>query len=148
MYDFWQFLHVLSAITWVGAATLALFLSLRLSAQRDNPVAAPASGLLEKTAVPLFMAASLGTLITGLILAFGWIGFDPLWIKIGLAGVLVSIVVGFGYFKPHGEKLGAAMEANGPGDPKVQVMVRQAQIVSLVELVIFAVVVWAMVTKP
>ncbi len=148
MYDFFQFLHVLSAVTWVGAAVLALFLSLRLGAQRDNPIAGPAAGLMEKTAVPVFIVASLGTLVTGLILAFGWIGFGPLWIKIGLGGVILSIVVGFGYFKPHGEKVGAAMQERGPNDPSVLAMIRQANLVSMAELVVFAVVIWAMVAKP
>ena len=148
MYDFWQFLHVLFAIIWVGAAALGIFLSLRLGAMHENPVAGPASGLMEKTSVPLFMVASLGTLITGLIMAFGWVTFEPLWIKIGLGGVLLSIIVGMGYFAPHGKKLEAAIEANGPTDPSVRAMVRQAQIVSMAEMVLFAVIVWAMVVKP
>jgi hypothetical protein len=119
MYNFWQYLHVLFATTWVGAAVLDVFLSLRLSALRDNPVAGPASGLMEKSSVPLFIGSSLGTLITGLILAFGWVTFDPLWIKIGLGGAILSIVVGIAYFAPHGEKVEAAVEASGPNDPAV-----------------------------
>ena len=148
MYNFWQVLHVLFAVVWVGAAVLALFLSLRLGSMRDNPTAGPAAGLMEATAVPLFMVAALGTLITGLIMAFGWVTFEPLWIKIGLGGVIVSIVVGMGYFAPHGKKLEAAMAANGPTDSKVQSMIRQAQLVSMAEVVLFAIVIWAMVAKP
>jgi hypothetical protein len=52
------------------------------------------------------------------------------------------------YFAPHGKKLEAAVEANGPDDPSVKAMVRQAQIVSMGELVLFAVIIWAMVVKP
>lgn len=148
MYDFWQFLHVLSAVVWVGSAALSVFLSMRIGTLQDNPVAGPASGLVEKTSVPIFIVASLGTLITGLILAFGWIGFSPLWIKIGLAGVIASIVVGIAYFRPHGEKLEAAMQSTGLNDPHVRSMIRQAQIVSIAELVVFAIVIWAMVVKP
>lgn len=148
MYNFWQVLHVLFAVVWVGAAVLALFLSLRFGSMRDNPTAGPASGLVEATAVPLFMVAALGTLITGLIMAFGWVTFEPLWIKIGLGGVIVSIAVGMGYFAPHGKKLEAAMATNGPTDPKVQAMIRQAQLVSMAEVVLFAIVIWAMVAKP
>ena len=148
MYNFWQFLHVIAAITWVGGAGMTFFLSLRLSAARDNPIAGPASGLMEKTSVPLFMVASLATLATGLVLAFGWIGFDPLWIKIGLGGLLLSIIVGITYFKPLGEKMEAAIAEGGPDDARVQSMVRQAQVVSAAELVVLAIVVWAMVAKP
>lgn len=75
---------------------------------------------MEKTSVPLFIVASFGTLITGLVLAFGWVTFDPLWIKIGLGGVIVSIIVGMAYFAPHGKKLEAAVEANGPDRPVCQ----------------------------
>jgi hypothetical protein len=148
MYNFWQFLHVLFAIIWVGSAVLSVFLSLRLGALRDDPVAGPASGLIEKNSVPVFIVSSFGTLITGLILTFGWITFDPLWIRIGVGGVIVSIIVGIAYFAPHGKKLEAAIEANGPNDPSVTAMVRRAQIVSMAELILFAVIVWAMVAKP
>jgi hypothetical protein len=148
VYNIWQFLHVLSAVIWVGAATLSVFLSIRFGGLKDDPIAGPASGLVEKTSVPLFIVSSLGTLITGLILAFGWIGFGPLWIKIGLVGVIASIVVGIAYFRPHGEKLEAAMQATGPNDPQVRSMIQQAQIVSIAEIVVLAIVIWAMVVKP
>lgn len=148
MYNFWQFLHVLSAVVWVGASILALFLSLRLGAQTDNPVAGPATGLMAKTSVPLFAAASLVTLATGLVLVFGWIGFEPLWIKIGLGGIIISLVMGFGYHRPHGAKIEAGMRERGPNDPGVRALVRQGTMVSLVETVILIVVIWAMVVKP
>jgi uncharacterized membrane protein len=148
VYNFWQFLHVLSAVAWVGAALLSLFLSLRLGALNDNSIAGPASGLMEKTSVPFFIVSSLGTLITGLILAFGWVGFGPLWIQIGLGGVIISVIVGIVYFRPHGEKLEAAMEATGPDDPHVRSMIRQAEMVSVAELVVLVFVIWAMVVKP
>ncbi len=148
MYNFWQFLHVASAIIWVGGAVMTLFLSVRFTAASDDPIVGRASGLVEKTAVPLFMVASLATLVTGLVLAFGWIGFGPLWIKIGLAGIVLSLVVGFGYFKPHGEKTAATIAERGPNDAGVQAMVRQAQIVAMAELAVLLIVVWAMVAKP
>jgi hypothetical protein len=148
MYNFWQFLHVLFATTWVGAAVLDVFLSLRLSALRDNPVAGPATGLMQESSVPLFIGSSFGTLITGLVLAFGWVTFDPLWIKIGLGGAILSIVVGVAYFAPAGKKVESAIEASSPRDPAVIALVRQVQIVSVAEVFLFAVIVWAMVVKP
>jgi hypothetical protein len=147
VYDFWQFLHVTSAIVWVGAATLALFLSFRLEAVGD-PVASRAGRLMESKAVPLYMVASLATLVTGLVMAFGWVGFSPLWIKIGLGGIFISLVLGFGYFKPQIAKLDALVEERGPEDAGVRTMVRHVNVVAAVELLIFLVVVWAMVTKP
>lgn len=148
MYDFWQFLHVTSAVTWVGAAILALFLSFRLGVAKDDPAAFSASRILETTSVPLFIVASLATLVTGLIMAFGWIGFGPLWIKIGLGGIVVSLIMGFGYFKPQIEKLEVAISERGPMDPGVQAKIRQMNIVSAAELVVLLIVIWAMVTKP
>ena len=147
MYNFWQFLHVTSAIVWVGAATLALFLSFRLEAAAD-PSFSKASRLMESKSVPLFMVASLATLLTGLVMAFGWIGFQPLWIKIGLGGIFISLVLGFGYFKPQIEKLERLVEERGPEDAGVRALVRQTNVMAAVELVVFLVVVWAMVAKP
>ena len=148
MYNLWQFLHVVSAIVWVGAAALAVFLSVRLEALKEEPLAGAASRLMESNAVPLFMLASLSTLVTGLIMAIGWVGFGPLWIKVGLAGIFVSLVLGFGYFKPQIEKLDAAVTARGSDDPEVRRKVRQTNYVALGELAVFLIVVWAMVTKP
>lgn len=148
MYNFWQFLHVVSAVVWVGAAALVVFLSLRLEAVHDDPLATAAGRLTESQSVPLFMVASMATFVTGLIMAFGWVGFGPLWIKIGLVGVLVSLVLGFGYFKPHIEKLEAAVKERGPNDPEVRRKVRESNYVAIGELVVFLIVVWAMVVKP
>jgi putative copper export protein len=83
LYDFWQFLHVSLATAWVGGRIIVLFLALKLGAQKVNPIAGPATGLMAKTAVPVFTVAALGTLVTGLIMAFGWTGFVPLWIRTG-----------------------------------------------------------------
>lgn len=148
MYDFWQFLHVMSAIVWVGAAALAVFLSFRLEAMGTDPLAGAASRLMESKEVPLFMLASLATLVTGLVMAFGWMGFEPLWIKVGLGGIFISLVLGFGYFKPQIEKLDAAVKERGADDPEVRHRIRQTNYVALGELVIFMIVVWAMVAKP
>lgn len=148
MYNFWQFLHVVSAIVWVGASALALFLSFRLGARGEDPAAASASRLLEGLGIPLFMVASIGTLATGLVMAFVWIGFEPLWIRIGLGGIAISLIMGFGYFKPHIEKLDRLVAERGATDAAIRPMVRQANVVALAELAIFLVVVWAMVAKP
>lgn len=148
MYNLWQFLHVVSAIVWVGAAAFAVFLSFRLEALHEDPHAGAASRLMESQSIPLFMLASMSTFVTGLVMAFGWVGFEPLWIKIGLVGVVASLALGFGYFKPKIEKLAQMLEARGPGDPDVRRLVRQTNYVALGELVVFLIVVWAMVTKP
>ena len=126
---------------------MALFLSFRLEAVGD-PAASRASRLMESKSVPLFMIASLATLVTGLTMAFGWVGFSPLWIKIGLGGIFISLVLGFGYFKPHIEKLDVLTAQRGPEDAGVRALVRQANAVAAAELLILLVVVWAMVTKP
>lgn len=148
MYNFWQFIHVASAITWVGGGVMTLFLTLRWRAATADPMAGPATGLMAQTGVPLFATASLATLVTGLIMAFGWTGFDPLWIKIGLAGSLITLVMGFGYHKPHDAKLNAAVQEKGPDDASVQALTRQGLVVSIIEMVILFGVVLTMVTKP
>jgi uncharacterized membrane protein len=148
LYDFWQFLHVVSAIVWVGAAALAVFLSFRLEALHDDPLATAASRLMESNSVPLFMVASMATFVTGLIMAFGWVGFSPLWIKIGLVGVVISLALGFGYFKPQIAALEAAVAERGPNDPDFRNRIRRTNYVALGEMAVFLVVIWAMVAKP
>jgi hypothetical protein len=42
----------------------------------------------------LFMPASLATLVSGLAMAWFWVGFSDLWVVIGLAGAAATFLTG------------------------------------------------------
>ena len=97
----------------------------------------------------LFIPASLSALVFGVLLVIdGPWSFDQLWVVIGLARWAVSFVLGFFYFKPEGERIGALVEQHGPAYPEVDRRLRRLNIVDRLQLLILLLVVADMVIKP
>ncbi len=142
--------HIAAAIIWLGAGflmTLVIF-GARGRGDRDAELAEQQS--LEYLAPRLFIPASLSTFAFGLLLVIEsdfW-GFDQLWVTIGLVGWLVSFVLGFFYFRPEGERIGALVGERGPRDPEVDRRLFNVTVVDRVQVLILFTVVADMVLKP
>jgi len=149
MYDTLKLLHVLAATIWVGGAALLVFRGFRLSMNRD-------AGTQERLVFARDSLAS-GTVfaITGILtLVFGmWmvvdadgaIGWGDTWITFGFTGVALGAVLGQVFYGPQGRKLVAALES---GDPAADAISRRLGMVSMLEILVLFVVIWAMVFKP
>ncbi|MBZ9760038.1 DUF2269 domain-containing protein [Mesorhizobium sp. CA8] len=112
-YSIVKFLHVVSAILWVGGG-FVLFL-LGVLAERagnidDKLQAMRASGQLGSK---FFAPMSMLTLVFGLIMCGFWVGFTELWIVIGLVGYATTFSIGMLVFKPTGERIGAMVAKEG-----------------------------------
>ena len=112
-YSIVKFLHVVSAILWVGGG-FVLFL-LGVLAERAGNIeeklqAMRASGQLGGR---FFAPMSMLTLIFGLVMCSFWVGFSDLWILIGLAGYATTFSIGMFIFKPTGERIGAVIAKDG-----------------------------------
>jgi uncharacterized membrane protein len=149
LYELLLMLHVFAAIIWLGAGfvfTVLLFL-----ARRTNDAAKEASyhGDVEKLAPVLFIPAAMATFIFGLLSAIegNW-DFGQAWIIIGLAGWLLSFLIGILYFKPESEKISALSEQGEAG--MAEAMSRSARMTAVdnFELTTLYVVAAAMVLKP
>jgi uncharacterized membrane protein len=148
--EFLLLAHIIAAIIWLGAGflmTLVIF-GARGRGDRDAELAEQQS--LEYLAPRLFIPASLSTFVFGMLLVIDsdfW-SFDQLWITIGLAGWLVSFVLGFFYFRPEGERIGALVGERGPADPEVDRRLFNVTVVDRVQVTILFLVVADMVLKP
>ncbi|WP_137932957.1 DUF2269 family protein [Mesorhizobium comanense] len=146
-YSIVKFLHVATAILWVGGG-FVLFL-LGVLAQRAGNVeeklqAMRASGQLGGR---FFAPMSMLTLVFGLIMCGLWIGFSDLWIVIGLVGYATTFSIGMFIFKPTGERMGAMIARDGVTPAVLEIgerMMRAARLDYAVMLVIVA----DMVLKP
>ena len=67
---------------------------------------------------------------------------------VGLAGWAASFLLGFFYFKPEGERIGALVGQHGPAYPEVERRLHRLNIVDRIQLVILFVVVPDMTIKP
>ena len=149
LYELLLFLHVVSAIIWVGAATTYFALELRTDLSGDLDREASQNDDASWLAPRLFIPASVGTLAFGVLAAIkGDWDFGSLWIIIGLTGFGVSFATGIGYFEPEIKKLAAAIERSGTADPEVRRRTASLKMVGRMELAVLYVVVASMVAKP
>ena len=88
-------------------------------------------------------------LIAGLWMAgqFG-IPFTSLWIVWGLVGFVVFILLGVVALGRTGAELGALARTAGPSDPRVDTLRQRISLLSWLNLLVLASVIWAMVFKP
>ena len=142
-------LHVVSAIIWVGAATTYFALELRTDLSGDLEREASQNDDAEWLAPRLFIPASMGTLVFGILAAIegNW-NFGSLWLIIGLIGFGVSFATGIGYFEPEIKRLAAAIERDGAAHSEVRRRTANLKMVGRIELAVLYVVVVSMVAKP
>ncbi|BAV48519.1 hypothetical protein MLTONO_3616 [Mesorhizobium loti] len=112
-YSIVKFLHIVSAILWVGGGFVLFLLGVlaeRAGNIADKLQAMRASGQLGGC---FFAPMSMLTLIFGLIMCSFWVGFSDLWIIIGLVGYATTFSIGMFIFKPTGERMGAMIAKEG-----------------------------------
>ena len=116
-YHYVLYVHLLSLFVGVGAGSVLLACLLQLRAARTLEQALP-WGMLAGKVGKLFPVAILGLFGTGAYMTsesgspWTW---STRWIDIGIAGLVVLTVQGAGIAERTGHKLGAALQANGPG---------------------------------
>jgi uncharacterized membrane protein len=149
LYELLLLMHIIAAVIWVGAATTFFALELRTDLSGDLEREASNNDDAEWLSPRLFIPASMGTLIFGVLAAIegNW-DFGSLWIIIGLTGFGVSFATGIGYFEPEIKKLAAAIERGGATDPEVRRRMASLKMVGRIELAVLYVVVASMVAKP
>ncbi|TSE03722.1 DUF2269 family protein [Mesorhizobium intechi] len=146
-YSIVKFLHVVSAILWVGGGFVLFLLGVlaeRAGNIEDKLQAIRASGQLGGR---FFAPMSMLTLIFGLIMCGFWVGFSDLWIMIGLAGYATTFSVGMLIFKPTGERMGA-MIANEGITPAVLAIGQRMMSAARFDYAVMLVIVADMVLKP
>jgi uncharacterized membrane protein len=142
----YKLIHVLAAIVWVGGGTLGLVFTWRsLAAEREHRLGFARD--MEVLANRVFAPASIIALLFGilLVLEVDAFEFSDTWVLIGIIGLAASVAVGMGFFGPQTKRLIAELESN---DPKAEGRLGMIAKMSVLDLTIVYVVVWAMVAKP
>ena len=148
MYDTFKFLHVASAIVWLGSGVAVMSLMAQLRSAGDGPTLMGVTRQMDNLGKRLFGPAAMSTLLFGVVTVIvGDLGFSEPWIVIGIVGVAVSM--GSVVFRNRmQQRLVTALDERGPQDPEVAATGRRIGMLNMLDLVLLFIVVWAMVVKP
>ncbi len=147
-YNLIKYVHVVCAIIWVGGAFFAQLLAVKAQRSSD-PMELPKFGqTVGELGMRVFLPASILLFIAGLILVAQRWSFGSVWVSVSMVLWLVSVLVGALYIGPSGVRVGKILEAEGPTSVAGRAGLARILLVSRLELVSFAFVVFLMVVKP
>ena len=149
LYLWLKFIHVAAAIVWIGGIFALTVLDARLSRVGEPALSAAMGQQSEAFGRTVIGPAMAVVLLAGLWMAgqFG-IPFSSLWIIWELAGFVIFIALGVVALGRTGAELGALARTAGASDPRVTALRQRLSLLSWVNLLVLASVVWAMVFKP
>jgi hypothetical protein len=153
-YHYVLYVHLLALFVGIGAGSVLLACLLQLRAARTVEQAGP-WGMLAAKVGKFFPVAILGLFGSGAYMtsetSFPWSWSTP-WVEVGIAALVVLTVQGVAIAERTGHKLGAALQANGPGPlgPEARRMALHPGlwVVEFSNLGIVLGVVWNMTQKP
>ena len=148
-YELLKFVHVLSAAIWVGGAVTLRIQAARAEKETDQAAAAKVAQDTERIGKGLLMPASIVLLVTGLwmVLFETDIGFDPLWVKLGLGIYLLSALGGAIFLGPQYKKVGE-LRAAGTTGAELDARIARISLVSWIDLGLLVAAIYVMTTKP
>ena len=147
VYLVFKFLHVVSAIIWLGAGFGLVTLGVFADSRKDNEEFGRVVENVIFLSPRLFIPVSLAALVFGLIAAPLQWSFGDLWIILGLVGFAATFLTGLLVLKPTSERLSAMIAKEGYSDNVVthgRALINQAKF----DYVVLFAVVFDMVVKP
>jgi uncharacterized membrane protein len=148
MYQVLVFIHIVSAVIWVGGAFFAQLLALRAQGASDPTVLPTISRYFEYLGMRVFMPASIVLFIAGAIMVAQAYSFGDLWVSVSMGLWLLSVIAGALYIGPRTKKIAELFEAEGPSSTAARALLGKVFLVSRLELVSFAIILVMMVFKP
>jgi uncharacterized membrane protein len=147
LYTLFKFLHVVSAITWIGGVTTLSILNFRLSRSgqpQAMQVLSSASNFYSRVVVG--PAAAL-TLVAGIATALQMgVSFSSLWITWGFVGIFLSLILGLTFTRITTNKLSQLAKAESYQE--MGTIQNRLATLNLVDALLLLSVVAAMVFKP
>jgi hypothetical protein len=145
------YIHLLALFVGIGAGAVLLTCLFQLRAARTLEQAGP-WGMVAAKVGKLFPVAVVGLFGTGAYMTSHFWTWSTPWIDVGIAALVVLMAQGAGIAERTGHKLGAALQANGPGPlgPEARRMTLHPGlwVVEFSNLGIVMGVVWNMTEKP
>ena len=143
-----KYVHVLAAITWVGGAFYAQMLALQVQRSTDPDDIPKLGRNAEAIGTRVFLPSAIILFIAGAILVAQRWSFSQAWVSIAIALWLASVLAGALYLGPRSKRIGELFAIEGPSSVAARALLARLFLVSRLELVSFAVIVFLMVVKP
>jgi hypothetical protein len=145
------YLHLLSMLVGISAATIVALCLIRLRAAQTVAEAVP-WGMLAGKVGPVFPLVLVGLFATGAYMADDVWTWDRGWIKVGIVSLVIIAIQGLLVAKARAKLLQKALKENGPG-PLGEAARRRARdpalwVTSLSNPAIVLGVAWVMTQKP
>ena len=148
MYEAIKYIHILAAMVWVGGAFYMQLVAIR-AGRSDDPTDLPRFGAeVEAIGAKVFPIASIVLLIAGIILVLQRWSFSQAWVAVALVLWVASLLSGVLYIGPQSGRIGRQFAAEGPTSASARAGMARLFLVSRLELVSFAIIVFLMVFKP
>jgi uncharacterized membrane protein len=142
-----KFLHVVSAILWVGVGVGLCILGIVADSRSDRMEFARVIQNVTFLAPRLFVPVSIAAFVFGFAAAWMSWGFQVLWIWIGIVGFAATFCTGNFLLKPRADRITAIIAKEGVSDDALAVG-RELLQISKFDYVMLFVVVADMVFKP
>ncbi len=148
MYQLLVYVHIVSAVVWVGGAFFAQLLAIQVT-RTGRPEELPVLGSrFEQLGNLVFVPAAVLILLSGAAMTAQRWSFGDAWIALAIALWVLSAVAGAAYVAPRMRRAGAIFAAEGAESPAARGLVDRVFLVSRIELISFAVILALMAFKP
>jgi len=146
-YSIFKFLHVASAVIWIGGAFVMTMLGARAQRARDDRQMVDVVLQVAWAGDHIYVPASIATLVFGVTVATIGGLWGNLWVSLGLVGVAITIGLGVGVLTPRAKKTDAGFKADG-ATPAVVALSREILTIAKFDMVLLFTVIADMVLKP
>ena len=148
-YLLFKFLHVAAVIVWLGGLISVGLINARAARSADRGLLAHLVRLSFWHGTRVIAPAAILTLVAGMVmLMLSPYGFGNAWVIWGLAALILSVAIGAGVQQRAGTELQKRLDAGTRGDERIGALQRRLARLNLVNVLILASAVWAMVVKP
>jgi uncharacterized membrane protein len=148
MYQLLLYVHIVSAVIWVGGAVYAQLLAFRVSGS-DDPTELPRLGRhFEQIGTRVFVPAGIVVFLAGAAMTAQRWSFSQGWIVAAVGLWLLSALGGALYLGPRAKRAAKLFDVEGPASVDGRRLIERLFLVSRLELLSFAVVIALMVFKP
>jgi uncharacterized membrane protein len=146
-FEFLLFVHIAAAIIWVGGSLMMQFFGIRASMSGDPRRLGELGEDVEWIANRVFIPASLGAFVTGILLVVesDFYGFGDAWIVMGLVLYATTFLAGVLFLGPESGRLGQLKEQ---GSPEVGPRTLRLVMLARLDLVLLFAIVYVMTVKP
>ena len=148
MYELLKYIHILAAMVWVGGAFTLQVYGIYTARSGDSTAIARFGRDVSIVGGRVFPVASIILLIAGVLMVLQRWSFGQAWIMVALTLWIVSLLAGVLYIGPKSGRVGELFASEGETSAAARTLMNQVFLVSRLELVSFAVIVFLMVFKP